>query len=739
MRLSIQLKIVSVIVLVLMAATATSVYVTVSNQRANLLEATERTLSVNTEILNLTIRNIMLSGEAPIAVRTMASLQTVEQFEEIAIYRTDGSVAFNNYTTVDFVNAFQNRVRFERTPRVEPALLDSPDFRAVLASNTPVRAESSQSQELEYYFPILNYKECRGCHGDTPFIRGVAHFRISVAGVYEQIANARNTLGAIFLGIGVVLAGLLIYSVHRVVVAPILSIGRTARVVGAGNLDTRITLRSRDELGDLARELNEMIGGLGERNRLLVTNSVVEARNAENRKYLDTIQEGLLLLDPDFRISEQYSRYLVTLFGTEEIAGRSFVDFVFPDPAAQATDRKDLSQFLDILFNNTVADIDMIVQINPLKDRVLDVGKPPRRITVDVTFHRIMRDDVVENVMMIFQDRTEIVRVQRELAEERQRAESEIAQVAALLRAGPQAFTDFVAQGQDALDDLEAHLGDLGSRPVLDRLFRKMHSLKGAARYLEFRRLEGAAHEVEDLIAGSRGKAGGSPARNAASGELGARIRGVVATMQSELDAIGRITERFRSFADATARPSDGQQNVATSLERMTGEIARELGKKIRVVSEGSLEDASLLGKLRDPLIHLLRNAVDHGIEEPLERVAAGKAEEGTVRLGFSSDKGAHVIQVADDGGGIDFEVVRRKAVARRLMGSRPEDQSRAALLRVLFMPGFSSRDEASGISGRGIGLDVVHDAVKRLGGQIAVLSEDGKGTRFTLRIPIRS
>ena len=738
MKLSIQLKIVSVIVLVLLAGTATSVYVTVTNQRANLLEATERTLSVNTELLNLTIRNIMLSGEAPIAVRTMASLQTVEQFEEIAIYRTDGSVAFNNYTTVDFVNSYQNRVRFERTPRVDPVVLENPDFRAVLATNTPVRAESSQAQELEYYFPILNYKECRGCHGDTPFIRGVAHFRISVAGVYEQIATARNTLGAIFLAIGVVLAGLLIFSVHRVVVAPVLSIGRTARVVGAGNLDTRIDLRSRDELGDLARELNEMIAGLGERNQLLVTNSVVEARNAENRKYLDTIQEGLLLLDPDYRISEQYSRYLVSLFGTDEIAGRSFVDFVFPDTVAQAAERKDLSQFLEIIFNNTVSDVEMIMQINPLRDRVLEVGNPRRRITVDVTFHRILRGDVVENVMMIFQDRTEIVRVQRELADERQRAESEIEQVAALLRAGPQAFTDFVAQGQDALDDLELHLGELGSKTVLDTLFRKMHSLKGAARYLGFRRLESAAHEVEDLISVSRGPAAGPRARGVAN-ELGARIRGVIATMQGELDAIRRINERFRSFTDASAQPTRAPEEMVASLERMTVDIARELGRKVRVVSEGSLGDPSLLAGLRDTLIHLLRNAVDHGIEEPLERVAAGKAEEGTVRLTFSIDDSGSVIQVADDGRGIDFEAVRRTGVSRRLIGSRPEDQARAALLRLLFMPGFSSRADASGISGRGVGLDVVHDAVKRLGGQIAVLSEDGKGTRFTLRIPSRS
>jgi len=129
---------------------------------------------------------------------------------------------------------------------------------------------------------------------------------------------------------------------------------------------------------------------------------------------------------------------------------------------------------------------------------------------------------------------------------------------------------------------------------------------------------------------------------------------------------------------------------------------------------------------------------VDHGVEEPFDRIGAGKAEEGTVRLTFSIAKGVNVIQVSDDGRGMDFEAVRKKAAARGLLGSRSEDRTRAALLRVLFLPSFSSRDQVSSISGRGVGLDVVRDAVKRMGGQISVLSEDGKGTRMTLRIPAR-
>lgn len=728
MKFSIQLKIVSVIVLVLLAGTAASVYITTDNQRRNLLESAERLLSVNTDILNITIRNLMIAGQAPIAKDTMAGLQTgVSQLEEIAIYRVDGSIAFNDYQTLDFVNSYQEDEVFPRTERVERVVLDSPQFQEVLATNSPVKVESVEKKELEYFFPILNRRECRGCHGETPFIRGVAHFRISVADVYQQIADARTTLALIFLGIGAVIAGLLILSVHRVIVSPILTIGRTARIVGQGNLDARIDLKSRDELGDLAGQLNGMIAGLEERNELRLTNTVVEARNAENRKYLDNIQEGLLLMDRRLTISAQYSRYLLELFGVQDIAGMSFVDFIYPDAVAQAEEREELEKFLSMVINNTSSDMEMILSINPLKDRTLRVGEPARTIVVDTMFHRIVQDEVVENVMAIFQDRTEITQVQEALKVERERSESEIAQIAVLLRAGPQAFIDFVAQANTALDELEARRRELGSRAVLDQLFRSMHSLKGAARYLDFRRIETSAHDVEDLISALRS---GAPVEDAQE-----RLTAMIGLIREEIDGVRKINERFRDFA--TSVPAQAEVEPVTAImERMTQSLAAELGKKVRFVAEGKLDNPDVLASMRDAVIHLLRNAVDHGIEEPLDRVGAGKTEEGTIRLTLQTEGGNHLIQVADDGRGIDFEAVRRRAEERRLVGRRAEDATRATLLRVIFLPGFSSRSQVTGTSGRGVGLDVVHDAVKKLGGQISVMTDDGKGVRMTLRIP---
>ena len=231
---SIQIKIVSIIILVLFISVSASLILSLRNQKENLLSATQRTLSVNTQMLNTVIRNIMLSGEAPIARNTMNSLSMIQEFEEVAIYRTDGTAAFNDYSTIDYVNNYQDRVMFERTERNIKTMIDNPSFEKVLRTSTPLQVELLDSREMEYYFPILNFGECRTCHGGTGFIRGVAHFRVSLEGIYRQIGQARRNLTIFFVISGVVIALILILMMKRIIINPIFTIGETVKSVETG-------------------------------------------------------------------------------------------------------------------------------------------------------------------------------------------------------------------------------------------------------------------------------------------------------------------------------------------------------------------------------------------------------------------------------------------------------------------------------------------------------------------------
>ncbi|NTU60190.1 MAG: hypothetical protein HGA98_03920, partial [Deltaproteobacteria bacterium] len=148
--------------------------------------------------------------------------------------------------------------------------------------------------------------------------------------------------------------------------------------------------------------------------------------------------------------------------------------------------------------------------------------------------------------------------------------------------------------------------------------------------------------------------------------------------------------------------------------------------------------DKSILLQLSDPLAHLLRNCLDHGIERPYERRSAGKPPAGVVELRAARAKNQVEITMEDDGRGIDPEAVRRGAVARGLLGEEESLRLGAPeLFACLFRPGFSTRDEVTEVSGRGVGLDVVKSRVEALGGVVEVSSRPGSGTRFRLAVPL--
>ena len=189
------------------------------------------------------------------------------------------------------------------------------------------------------------------------------------------------------------------------------------------------------------------------------------------------------------------------------------------------------------------------------------------------------------------------------------------------------------------------------------------------------------------------------------------------------------VASRMRPF-------SDGVQG----FQRMVRDLARSLDKDVRLVIEGlgTRVDRDILGKLEAPLNHLIRNAVDHGVETPGERRAAGKPEQATITLEATHSAGMLSITVRDDGRGIDPERLRHKVVEKGLasvdMGA---NLSEAELMEFLFLPGFSTREQVTEISGRGVGLDVVHSAVQEMRGLVRATSTPGQGLQFHLQLPL--
>ena len=182
-------------------------------------------------------------------------------------------------------------------------------------------------------------------------------------------------------------------------------------------------------------------------------------------------------------------------------------------------------------------------------------------------------------------------------------------------------------------------------------------------------------------------------------------------------------------------------QPVKSLFQRMS-RIVREgsaaVGKEVRLVTTGEATeiDKTVIERLADPLTHMVRNAVDHGLESNDDREAAGKPREGRINLSAAHRSGRVVIDVSDDGGGINREKVLAKAIEKGLVPA-DQDLSDGEIDNLLFMPGFSTADEISNLSGRGVGMDVVRNAITALGGRISIQSAPGAGTTFSISLPL--
>lgn len=179
-------------------------------------------------------------------------------------------------------------------------------------------------------------------------------------------------------------------------------------------------------------------------------------------------------------------------------------------------------------------------------------------------------------------------------------------------------------------------------------------------------------------------------------------------------------------------------RSVFSRMPRLVREISAKLGKKVRLDMTGEQTeiDKTVIEELGDPLLHMIRNAIDHGIESAEKRRAAGKPEVGTIELSASQRGGNILISLSDDGAGIDRQRVRQKAIEREIIS--PDAQLTGEELdQLIFAPGFSTASEVTDVSGRGVGMDVVVNKIKNIGGRIHIQSSLGRGTKFTLVLPL--
>ena len=535
---------------------------------------------------------------------------------------------------------------------------------------------------------------------------------------YVHDVRARMAWGALLAILAAVAAG---FAVSRSIAGPVKQLAESARRIGAGDFQGAVAVIRNDEIGDLATAFRDMQRSLGE------TMSALDARNRDMRLVLDNIQQGLFTVNLDGHISQERSAVLTRWLGTP----RSPLIWEYlarTDPAAAAR--------FQMSFEAVVEDL------MPLE---LNLAQMPRRIAVaarryDVEYQPIFEGAALDKLLVVVSDVTE--RLQREAREAEQ---CEMIAIFEHLNRDRVGVSRFFTEAEGMVGTLAGSV----PRALVDEK-RWLHTLKGNAGLVGLTSLATVCHDLEQEIAESGVAIGDEGKRR-----LSAAWTRIVETPwgRQALTSGGRRIEIDESDLADVLRALDSGA-TASELSRLVlawrdervqsrlDVLARQAEALADRLEKGPLRVEVDASDLRCPpgvcdtfwsnLVHVIRNAVDHGLEGSTARLAAGKPEAAKISLRARREGGALLVSVEDDGCGVDWRAIARHAVKVDM----PAD-SHEALVAALFADGVTTRSSVTETSGRGVGLAAVQVAVKSLGGDIRVTSSTGKGTRFDFRIPI--
>lgn len=515
-----------------------------------------------------------------------------------------------------------------------------------------------------------------------------------------------------------------------VVVNKIYKLEKEIDLVSEGSFNFSFLLKSNDEFEELAERLNKMFTSMKDRHERERNTLFEEITILENDKYLQNVNDGLLFVDYGQIISNDYSRSLVDIFDREEIGGQHLSDFLYPQKEEQHFRRKKLEKFLIGLFNNPERFDSIDDSINPLHNIWIS-RNDGRRIQVDGSYRKIEDRGSLVQIMIIFKDRTDEGILEKKLEEKEMRSNFELDSVISILRSGPGPFLQYIDESHEFLAQFRLDILDIHNIKTVNRSFRAINSMKCSAAYFDFKAVEKLCHNLEDILSGFR------------SGNFNRKeaLDIIIDDIYVQFEHVKLLIRRFQEFLSTaegkiyeTSR--NKQDHFFDSLKIMMTRNADYLEKQIDFVFRSDFPDFPLIQEIKNPVIQLLRNAVDHGIELPAQRMSVGKIEQGKIQLSIvKTEEGGAAITIEDDGGGMDFEKLREIAVENGFI-KKEENPGQGNLIRALFSSGFSIKKQIDRLSGRGVGLDAVKEDISRIGGKITVKTDRQKGSRFTILLP---
>lgn len=696
---------------------------------------------INTFALNTVSDLINETRDKEIAQQVHAMINFLKSKEYASIERAVGTQAFSEQS-MDFAlyNRFTTLVSQQNSyldAFLTIASLDSKDQYYLIVQGPSVD-EVDRLRQILFANQDLNVDPndwYRMCTGKINALKRVEDYMSdTIYNTTNQIASDVFRTFWTFLIIDVAI-GLLAFWLMTTVVSNLLDnvsiLERFTRKISAGDFSKKVKIDSKDEIGQYARTFNQMVEEIRKSHFALKKERdkaryLYENIYKQSQVVFENVQQGIFLLDKNFKISRLYSRAMESIFDTNKIAGENFASFM--RPLIIPRELEALEMFMRHLFNPDM-DEEVVNQLNPV-ERVkifTDNGGAVSTKYIRVSFTRIERKGVIRNIMVTVSDETKSILLQQHLEEAEAKKKQETEQVLSILKIDPSVMRGFLFNSKKTLNQIseryEKNDGENYS-DLLDYTFETIHNLKGNATVIGLELMSDKFHSIEESISQLKER----------------KVRGKdFLSVLYEIDEADRMmmdmSEMLRKVANIYRRlPSEGQVvsniMVINTIEKGVENISKDVGKKVGFEFKNETNvviPEEYINPFKDIMIQLIRNSIVHGLEEASVRKEKGKNVKGTITIELDQEpeSGEYLIHYFDDGEGLDLEKIKKKAIDRNLITEfQSEKLSRNEIEELIFQRGFSTSDKADNNSGRGQGMNLIKTIVEEHHGSFSLSGE---------------
>ncbi|HTQ41653.1 MAG TPA: HAMP domain-containing protein [Polyangiaceae bacterium] len=577
----------------------------------------------------------------------------------------------------------------------------------------------------------------------------------SLASENEAYAASRMRIFILSFALAAVTSFVLIWITRRQIVSPLGMLTRASRHIGRGDFGTRVEVRSRDEIGELARAFDKMRAAIADREHRL------DLARQELRDLFDNMRQAIFAFGREGRVVGAVSKQATRLFDRVTLEGERVRDLLYAGAAPNDVDAQAFDEWSSMAFDVPLDEWASFAQLAP---REVTIRRGAEQVPLELEMRPVLKKGELDCVMVLATDVSEKKHLEKTVQTQEEEHARRMAAMRRLIAGGGQVFVQFM---DAARERIKRCIELVGPNPrmlrtgEIDELFRHVHTIKGEARAFDLRELESETakmeEELDELRALARGE--GFVTTGSVHGALVSRLHRALAgidkgaevfvaasplgraaldqitVQRPDVQAVVDMSERLgnpeltRAVAALASRPFG--ESIASLMDMAPTWGDRE-GKQVRLDVDGRevRVPAKLARVLPGVLTHLVRNAIAHGIEPPAGRIHAGKPNTGTVRVTAKPGGGSPTILIEDDGRGLDYEAIRERA---KELGLDVSGRNNHSLTELVFVAGLTTVPAAGTLAGRGVGLGAVRDDLARVGYRIDVASEPGKYTRFTL------